>query len=121
MRTLHAQSSEGTHGCIAGCTITAFPRLAKRAARRRPEATASAIAAELLGLEPAEARNLFHAAHYDGRQPADAAGPAEAAAACDALLEGMDPETIWYHALHPRAPEGSERGNQSSGQSPRRN
>lgn len=102
MRTLHARSTEGTHGCIAGCAISAFPRLAKRVAARRPNAPATEIARTLLQLERHEARGLFQAAGYTGRRPADTATAAEAAAACDELLHGRDPDTVWYHALAPR-------------------
>ena len=103
MRTVHAQSSEGTHGCIAGCTITAFPCLARKAATKLGTAAATEIAREVLQLERSEARGLFHAAGYTGRRNADAATPDEGGAACEALLQGMDADTVWHHALNPRA------------------
>ena len=91
----------GTSGCAIGVTITMFPKETKAAHSQREAngryATMTDAAAEVLGLNEAQATALFDGPVTDETQEAtlEKLTGAEVAAAINRLLKGSAPKHIW--------------------------
>ena len=91
----------GTRGCAIGVTITMFPEETRAAHSQREKngnyATMTDAAADVLGLNEAQASALFDGPVTDETQEAtlEKMTGAEVAAAIDRLLNGSAPNHIW--------------------------
>ena len=103
MPAYHASSECGTLGCIAGATIAAYPieaRQITRELRRKTDLLPATddVAGEILDIPHEKAVALFHGAAGE----ADRATPAEAAQACQNVLDGVPASGIWRHVRQRR-------------------
>lgn len=94
MTAFHGRTHCRTAGCIAGVALCAFPKEARPIVRKfQKKGTevppVSTIAQELLGLDDDQSHELFQLTDAQHETPE------RAVHACDRLLDGAAPDTLW--------------------------